>query len=1342
MLVVPDEPWIDRHDPQPRAVELESVEQFWQAVDGTLDLDSAAGRAAWRVLVDRHGGARARWLVRTFPPLPRDAFGVIHIARPDPAQIRDQPIFSRIAGFPQRLEVWLGRGGTVPVRVAQSTVATDLLDLDLPQMNATTSPTSPNPDNPDDPASATWARWWNNWQQAQAVGLGIEVSLGTQTPDDLDVLYVVGLGEDDPARLFRAHRDSGALALLAPGSPTNAVDGAPTIDLRPAAETWGQFAQNGEKPGLGSRAVSQALTGRADALGALLGDGPAVDTRTPSALLLAALWPALWGYALKNLWGVDAEVLRAGAWAALTVCPEGPLPAICIHDQPYGLLPATSLRYWRVQPQAMFAAIEQAVQPHLLAAHKLWAEAARRAGTIQDADTDRLLQLLGHTPASPAYAHRVFASLAQMPVLFGVFTDDVAGPQDIARWWEETAQALLQLFPLRATRRYGTTGEPQDLRIPLVAPADVAPQTTLRQYLEAQSCDPAVLTGAFLPALIKEASVSGSLSTLVPASLLVRLLLHAQVVAAAEVARADAQETAPLLEEEEASTSDLTQLAQWAARMGLLEGSHVPPAGGPAVESARLAQAATAALLNLSVGVLDRALRAVLDSAAYRLDPWVTALAWARLLTQTPATHRYQLGAYGWVDAPRPREGATGGNSGSSGTGGSSGSGTAESPPAGDLLHAPSEQQALVAAILRDHALHDPEPDRWAMQLSSASIRLAERLAEEVRLGAHLQEVLGRELERLVGNRNTIDALRERFPLRSEHAGRRTCNGEAVLQAEPSDLPLNDAQRAALDPLRQALDTYGDLLVAQAAYHVVAGQGDVASSAMDAAAGLGPPPDLDLLATRRSGRGISTNVLVALPDVAPPDAGLAPGEELAIETSPALLADPAVAAFVATATGPAGGPTTPWRWPVVSADGALGEITLAQLELEPIDAALLGADDLLRLVLAQTPAGTRFAGAAPGTEAQQRAQRLLDLLGGQPAVPSEILAGGPTAADADAAVGQELRERYTRLRALAGRVLVVLEDLATDPALAAVAAEPPPSDPRALTALRCVRRWGLARGVGSGAGAGTSTGTQPQSPPGETLSALLQRAADALRARLSATPDPASSEGSLALAARQDIARALAQLAAPQGRLAILGRCVLSAQDPTTPGLTASPSLEQDWLPVVAVVRPALAALEAWQLDELLAGRPLLLQAWSNRPDDPWQTSAVLQAPTHVSRLVALYGPPGVFPADLAATPVPIACSLLDSWGETIPDETHVTTAALGYQAPAARAPQAILLAVAPTDTEALTPARLVDIVAETRELAWARMARPDDVGALATALPLLMLPSEGLTAVQLEPST
>jgi len=90
-----------------------------------------------------------------------------------------------------------------------------------------------------------------------------------------------------------------------------------------------------------------------------------------------------------------------------------------------------------------------------------------------------------------------------------------------------------------------------------------------------------------------------------------------------------------------------------------------------------------------------------------------------------------------------------------------------------------------------------------------------------------------------------------------------------------------------------------------------------------------------------------------------------------------------------------------------------------------------------------------------------------------------------------------------------------------------------------------------------------------------------------------------------------------------------------------------------------------------------------------------------------------------------------------------VPGEEQVTGAAFGFDAPGSRAPQAILLAVPPDTGAGLPPDTLVQIVAETRDLARARMARPADLpdqlhGLLSSAL----LPASGPTAVPLTNTT
>ena len=168
---------------------------------------------------------------------------------PAAAGIAEEPRFTELAGLPEQLEVWLARGGGAPKLADTLTVDPPLLRMDPP-----------------DPADPNDRRWWESWDEAKRAGLATEISLGAVN-DDIDVLYVAGLGTGVPAKLFASHRDAGQLGLIAHGTPTNAVDGRPAADLAGDPATWVPLL---DRPAsAGEEAVSGAITGDAHLLGAL-----------------------------------------------------------------------------------------------------------------------------------------------------------------------------------------------------------------------------------------------------------------------------------------------------------------------------------------------------------------------------------------------------------------------------------------------------------------------------------------------------------------------------------------------------------------------------------------------------------------------------------------------------------------------------------------------------------------------------------------------------------------------------------------------------------------------------------------------------------------------------------------------------------------------------------------------------------------------------------------------------------------------------------------------------------------------------------------------------------------
>ena len=879
-------------------------------------------------------------------------------------------------------------------------------------------------------------------------------------------------------------------------------------------------------------------------------------------------------------------------------------------------------------------------------------------GTVVGADDQGLWELLAQTPTSNDYEVRAALHLETILQLFG-------GPQadSVRRWWE-TVESLAKPVAGRAPRDpVLTLGGPVPLGLGLVLPEPVFDGMGNRlAFLPALDTDPgeaekwlADAPGLWVAEmargfrrLFQEPGILPDLWERMtfpvdwwPASLLWRLTVVSGFVALDHAVRA-------------------TNPAYVAADVLALRVRPGIAGGGPAVEAYerflkaldRLADFAENAEPAGLIAALERVMRGLLDTASHRVDPWLTGAAWTRL--RTTAGPR-PVGLYGWVDRP-----ATGDPGPDTETG---------------VLLAPSDGQARTAVILRDKSRSDPD-DRWHLDLTSASVRDASRLGDDIRAGAHPAEALGREVERLVGVRTKVDELRKAFPVREEHAGRRTCDGLAVLAAAVAAPPdprlaacgLDAADVAVVAAIATTVDAYADLLVADAVQHALAGRAESASKALEAAAGFGMPPPLDVLRTPASGRSLRTTVVATLPAVpAPAAAG----------RSPAVLASPALAAWLAAATGDADGPS--WTWQVLGEEG-VAAITLADL-------GLVAADTL---VIHEAILGDMAAAAASHDDAAlsvdpprgpAEVRRLASTLSARVPLGTDLGVAPALAAGLDDAYRTELAARLALLRAAADDLLARLAAAATDA--------------ERVAALTEALRWGVLPGAGD---------------VGDRVTAAI----DTLHGRLDRLP------GAVADRAVGDVARLVTELAAPDAAIPMFLTTTVETVSGAVGALTDEPAgpagrprLDASWLEIVAAVRPPLARIDAHQALAAALGTASLVAA-TTHPADPWLTLAPAPAPAEdVPHLLVAYGP----------DPLPavgdVAIGVLDTWAEVIPSQTHTAGAAFHFNAPGARAPQALLLAVTPVIGEALTPKSTLAIIAEARRTAHARMARPEDLANL-----------------------
>jgi hypothetical protein len=1212
--VIPDAVSITNHDDQPSAVELDAVEALWREVGpaGAAGLESAAGRRAWRTLATTVGPERAAWLARTFPP---------GAARP-PA-VRDDFRAPRVMGLPPTIEVWIGRAGRPPERMATMTVLADEVDLDLHDSDRTDQP------------------WWTSFDEAVRVGIAAEVDLGGAVPHDLDVVYVVGIGAGDPGPLMTAQADGGRLGVLAVGDATSTVAGVPAATLGDTA-TWRTVVPSAASGQAGTTAVAGALVGERRAATFPTVIGGTSNTAPVGRALVRALWPALWGHSLANVAGEGELVDDLGVWAGDHLAPEGPLPPMRIGDTPYGLLPATSLRRWRAASGD--PAVERRLVPLVADLIDRWAAVAeaREAGAARRDG----LGALARSPLATAYRWRTMVptTLARAVALrFGQPID----AREMDRWFDRTTSGTARLDPTAVSeRRLVEVGWSQPVTIGLVedATSDLDHRTALSVLSDTSVSD----------------AIAGGDDGAAPPwgrSLLSELARHSLVASAAAVGRVAAGASRAVTEPLAVDARRATQIETWAVRADAVDLLGESP-------SALVHRNVRAGLRDLSTfgrDDVERSLRATLDTATHRVDPWATAIAWRRL--QTLAAADRDLGVYGWVDAPRP----------------------AASDPDHRFVTAPSREQAVTAAVLRDRYQRDLDGDRtWAIDLTSDHVRTALRLAAETRNGVHPGETLGQSVERIVGRPDVIDRLRDAFPqqptfLRQHFTRRRTIDGPAVLVAAVDTpgaltaLGVTTAQIGDLVELSNAIDALADLQVADATHGVVTGRPAAVSAAVEAAAGVGIPPEPGVIRTRRDGRTLQTTVAVVLP--VPATAG----------EGPAAVADPAVAAFLDER---AGAPAeTAWQWTTQDDAGRpVGTVTLDDIGLRPCETVLLGIDQLR--ALAASVAGAPSL--APENPSGPRLVRTwATAIAGSVNVGDDIAAAGTASSTTTA----ELATRLAALRAEAAADVTSIR--------AATAPTATPAQHRA--ARLSAARWGVV----------------PHDTGSEAV--RLDRAADALERRLAMSSVPPAD------AAPSAFADAIAALIAPEGGWPVLARvpeAVLAGTAVEDPA--ATPRLDPDWLEVVASVRPALARFEAAQLGAG-SGR---LAAWSNRPGDPWQTSTG-------PGLLAVFGPAGAVAAHPSGQAA-VALAVIDRFAETIPASEHVAAVAFPHDLPPARAPQAIVLAVPPVVDEDLTTDTLIDVIGEVRALARARMAAPDTLGADAGSLHLAAMPAAGRTGVRL----
>ncbi|MFD2093351.1 hypothetical protein [Blastococcus deserti] len=1238
---------------------LTSDEAAW----GDNYWNAGAGETAWAQLADRYGPRRAAWIARETEP-------------GRPGRTSRQGVWTRAAQAAALPDLWIGLGWRDGVRVVSG--------VGRPVAEPLATGPAPGAERPQPPRDVPLEqapvavvdpgmRWMVDFEVAEQAGMGLRLELGPDAALGLDRLLVLGVrasappsaGTDQLTALLESHHYTDGLALVPPGTATTTVGRTRRSgwSRTPAPTHADSFATERGNP-----LCSAGDGSDGDVLAAALGLDTEVFAHTEHAggrsdiaagAMNTVLWPVTWGYLLQNLVEPPPDPALVG-WAHQLfvdrVRAPGPVRAIRIGNQPYGVLPCLARNRWMPGPDATLG--HEQLYNALAALQVLWA-AAEAAVDPAQLSVERLL---AQTPVSAQVeAQGVFGTgWADAALWFmGIFRHPLH--VELSRQRAREAAAEAALVNVADGHRLTDTFQLGD-RWPLTLPL-------VQENLVAERLDPNYLDELAAAPLNPPA---------VPATLLGRLIRHALVLAAAPGSPVSPESLVPAIRHLAGlPPRTLTRLV----RETLDLAGHRLDAWATALATDRLAEVRR--LPGHAKGLL-------LGGWGYVED----------LRPRTTSS------SDGWLHAPSVGQAAAAAvlRSGYLSRGG----GRAVAIDLGAdrvrlatyLLDGVRRGQALgvLLGYRLERALHEVEIETGAGRLS---------------LGGCVGPL--REFAPLEGRtRSLIDGLTlARTPPE-------TLPFAELLRNLPADPGVRDRAREALSvavrDLAAALDAVDDAVLAESVYQLVQGNLGRAGATLDGILGGDEmPPELEFTRTPRTGTGCTHRVVVVMDPAAPAPAGWTRTPRAAAD--PVLdawvgrLLGPADRLVCGVTARDADGAVVP------APDGApTHRVKVVDLRLAPLDVVHLSThvaelEALLAVHLHDTFEAIRAA--TLNHDADVSADELPGALflevaraAGELAARGRALDGHDLAQPGTAAGTVDHAELTARADAavaeLAG-VASAIDDRRPGELSAAEA-------PALRTALRAAAAFGVPNAVPPPGPIDARTLTD--------LAALARTVRSEIGRRLAEADRQASDPSVGTDPTRAAVARLVAVLGGeiPVLPRFTADRAALTAAFDRTIAEDGDPANEPPaWLARVARVRPALAALEtvAAYVQALGTLAPLDLEV-GQLPVDPggatqrWAGLRTDGAALPAGRLALLAA--GGWPR----TGTALAGLLVDEVIEVVPGSRETTAVTFHYDSPDAVSPQVVLLGVPPDVAQATwTVDAVADTVLDTMQLARLRGVDP-----------------------------
>lgn len=1182
-------------------------------------------------------------------------------------------------------------------------------DLDAPLVH----PASEDDENSEVAAVDEGMNWLVDFAAAEAIGMALRLPVS----EPVDLLLVSGVRGDAPdagaerlAGLLDAQRFTAGLGFIAPGTPTNNAADTPAGWSSAEVGKLGVITKDD-----GAVVAQPETTAARTALAFGIGADPVIglpgsewnDGEALASATSRAMWPATWGYWLTQFVGIGAGGLSGDDcdWirdhAGRFVRPGGPLPSVRVGRQPYGILPVTALTRYRGDPRETRLS---AIISGLIATG--WRPALGKVARLgRDDPANDLVEILRSDAVSNGVTMRRAFGATFAANAFNFLQQPV--PVDDWRALAARTRALTQAAGV---------------------PAEIAAALTLHDPTEWPVNLPVIgddhantLTNLFAADVDTLAANMDAR----PASLLAALIrqgwLREHAVAAARLIGDPAMVSA---RDEEFYGFYAGPLGWAAQREQNVGGSTVrerlASGADPAGADMAAFRTATLALAAASAEQLGPEVAGTLDAASHRIDAWATSLATRRLAElRVAAPTGLMVGGYGWVEGltreiTEPVTGAV--------TGEPDALRLATDDPG--FLHAPSIQQAQVAALLRNvHLAHGGgDDDPFAITITSQRVRLAQRIFDGVRAGRKLGAVLGYLVERDLHEQGldaAVDNAREVAPLPGQEMlpiPARRLDGLALhkLWADSEDHAVDHLVAGSADPalrkkaagvlrrLGVAIDAAADLLQAEQMHQFARGNLTAAVNTLgDIDRGLTPPPDLDFIRTPRSGVTVTHRVVILMTADGLPPEGWAEAT-----ASPRAEAEPALDTWLARCLGPA----SAYNLGLVDRDGATHSVPLADLRLTASDFVRLAAGgdaglaELAARGVRATSVPDRFE--RPKLLAESDLVDLLELgrsLGLLVAAARSLDGSKLQPPHADPLPGIDLDELLART---SRAEQLVRSSLATlDAALAG-------TDASAID-IALAGSWAFALG-------------DPAIPAvrnEESLRAAAVRARQALEIRLSGVDTSLSpADGANKLIQRIQALLGPGTVVLPRFLPPDAADLVASRNDPALAG--DDPLFAETWLTRVERVREPLMRLGiALREAEAMGGASLALDLAQvpHRPGAAWNGRP---APAYVDGAASLV----LLGGNLIDPARRLAGLLIDEFTEIVPSPTESTGVAFRYEPPPAMAAQAMLLAVPSVIGEPWTVGSLNQVLLETLELARVRALDPEDLDLVRQFLPATML--------------